>query len=400
MRAGVIGTSRKENEKRVAIHPEHIPLIAPRLRRHLIFEQEYGLPFGVPDEKFEEWTGNSLLPRQTLLQSCDAVILPKPMLTDFQQMRENMTVWGWIHSVQQQEITQIAIDKKMTLVAFENMNHQGKQGRVHIFQKNNELAGYCGVQHALSLRGIDGHYGPSRKAIVLSFGSVSRGAVCALENHGIHDITVLTHRPPHLIANQIPGIKYFRFYSGPEGSLLVEDAPGHAVPLMKLLVEADILVNGVLQSPAHPVTFISEKDIPAFRRECLVIDISCDQGMGFHFAHPTSFGQPLFQVGNLLYYSVDHTPSLLWDSASWEISASLLPFLNDFLEQRENPVLQRAMDMRSGIILNSEILAFQHRAPAYPHDSGKLLKGRSTRRMGTIPSHILFQNAGMAGKSS
>ena len=400
MRAGVIGTSRKENEKRVAIHPEHMELIAPRLRRHLVFEEGYGLPFGVPDEKFKEWTGNGTLPRQALFQACDAVILPKPMLADFQQMRENMTVWGWIHSVQQQEITQAAIDKKMTLVAWENMNHQGKQGRVHIFQKNNELAGYCGVQHALSLRGIDGHYGPSRKAVVLSFGSVSRGAVCALENHGIHDITVLTRRPPYLIGNQIPGIRYLHFFSGPENSLMVEESPGHAMPMLKLLTEADILVNGVLQSPAHPVTFIGEKDIPAFERECLIIDISCDQGMGFHFAHPTSFVQPLFQVGNLLYYSVDHTPSLLWDSATWEISASLLPFLEDFLERRENPVLSAAVDMKNGVIVNREILTYQHRAASYPHASGQPIKGRAARRMGTIPSHILYQNAGMAGKSN
>lgn len=400
MRAGVIGTSRKENEKRVAIHPEHMELIAPRLRRHLVFEEGYGLPFGVPDEKFREWTGNSPLPRQTLLETCDAVILPKPVLADFLQMRENMTVWGWIHSVQQQEITQAAIDKKMTLVAWENMNHHGKQGRVHIFQKNNELAGYCGVQHALSLRGIDGHYGPSRKAVVLSFGSVSRGAVCALENHGIHDITVLTRRPPYLIGNQIPGIRYLRFYSGPDNTLMVEEAPGHATPMINLLKEADILVNGVLQSPIHPITFIGEKDIPAFTKECLIIDISCDQGMGFHFAHPTSFEQPLFQVGNLLYYSVDHTPSLLWDSASWEISASLLPFLEDFLEQRENPILSAAVDIKNGIIMNREILIYQHRAASYPHAPGQPRKVRTARRMGTIPSHILHQNAVMAGKSN
>ncbi len=400
MRAGVIGTSRKENEKRVAIHPRHMELIAPRLRRHLVFEEGYGLPFGVPDEKFREWTGNAPLSREAILRSCDAVIIPKPMLADFAQMQEKMTVWGWIHSVQQQEITQVAIDKKMTLVAFENMNHHSKQGRVHIFQKNNELAGYCGVQHALSLRGIDGHYGPCRKAVVLSFGSVSRGAICALHNHGIHDITVITRRPPHLISNQIPGVRHMRFYSGPDQGLLVEEAPGHAMPLLTKLLEADILVNGVLQSPTQPVTFIGEKDIPAFKRECLIIDISCDQGMGFHFAHPTSFEQPLFQVGNLLYYSVDHTPSLLWDSATWEISVSLLPFLEDFLTQRENPVLSAAVDMKNGVILNRDILSYQHRAAAYPHDTGKVLKGKTARRMGVIPSHILFQNAGMAGRGN
>ncbi len=400
MRTGVIGTSRKENEKRVAIHPGQLESIAPNLRSCLFFEEGYGLPFGVSNEKLKELTGNDPLPRKTLLETSDAVILPKPVLSDFQQMRENMTVWGWIHSVQQQDVTQVAIEKRMTLFAWENMNFQGRRGQVHIFQKNNELAGYCGVQHALSLRGIDGNYGPRRKAIVFSFGSVSRGAITALKSHGIHDITVLTRRSPHLIANQVPGTRYLRFYLSPDNRPLVEDEPGHAIPLIKLLSQADILVNGVLQSPLNPVTFIGEKDVQAFGKECLVIDISCDQGMGFHFAQPTSFVQPLYQVGNLLYYSVDHTPSLLWDSASWEISASLLPYLADFLEKRDNPVLIAAMDMKNGVILNKEILSYQHRALAYPHAAGLVPIGKMARRIGIVPKHILFQNAGMAGKDN
>ena len=29
----------------------------------------------------------------------------------------------------------------------------------------------------------------------------------------------------------------------------------------------------------------------------------------------------------MLYYAVDHSPSYLWDAATWEISEALLPFL-------------------------------------------------------------------------
>ena len=40
--------------------------------------------------------------------------------------------------------------------------------------KNNELAGHCGVLHALQLEGIDGHYGDQRKVVIMGFGAVSR----------------------------------------------------------------------------------------------------------------------------------------------------------------------------------------------------------------------------------
>ena len=42
----------------------------------------------------------------------------------------------------------------------------------------------------------------------------------------------------------------------------------------------------------------------------------------------TSFADPMFTVGaGVHYYAVDHSPSYLWNSATWEISEALIPFL-------------------------------------------------------------------------
>ena len=37
MKISVIGTSKKENEKRVAIHPKHLSLIPKNIRKQLLF---------------------------------------------------------------------------------------------------------------------------------------------------------------------------------------------------------------------------------------------------------------------------------------------------------------------------------------------------------------------------
>lgn len=368
MNIAVIGTSRKENEKRVAIHPKQIKMIPKNVCRHLFFEKGYGMIFGMEDEEIAALTGNQLVDRKTLLKNFNAIIIPKPTEEDFKEMQEGTFVWGWTHSVQQSNIAQIAIDKKLTLVAWENMYYQGKRDCIHIFQKNNEMAGYCGVQHALQLRGIDGNFGPHRKVAVLSFGSVSRGAICALKGHGFNDITVFTRRPTYLVLNKVPGIEYKQFYKNKTGDFEVKDLCGGSESIIDELTSADIIVNGVLQNPNDPAIFIHDNDIIKFKKECLVIDISCDMGMGFSFAHPTNLSHPICKCGNILYYSVDHTPTLLWDSASWEISKCLIPYLKDFAEQTDNIVLNDAVDIREGIIVNKDILKFQNRSPIYPYN--------------------------------
>ena len=74
--------------------------------------------------------------------------------------------------------------------------------------------------------------------------------------------------------------------------------------------------------------FVTGDDLAAFAPGSLIVDVSCDDGMGFSWARPTSFADPMFMVGDgVHYYAVDHSPSLLWNSATWEISEALLPYL-------------------------------------------------------------------------
>ena len=74
---------------------------------------------------------------------------------------------------------------------------------LHVFHKNNELAGYCSVLHALQLTGTTGDYGRRLTAAVIGFGATARGAVTALSALGIHDVAVLTTRGVAAVASPI-----------------------------------------------------------------------------------------------------------------------------------------------------------------------------------------------------
>ena len=96
------------------------------------------------------------------------------------------------------------------------------------------------------------------------------------------------------------------------------------------------------------------------------------KGMGFAFARPTSFESPVFTVGDgVTYYSVDHSPSYLWSAASREVSKALLPYLGLVAAGRSaweaDPTIRRAIEIQDGVVLNRNILEFQHRRAEYPH---------------------------------
>ena len=90
----------------------------------------------------------------------------------------------------------------------------------------------------------------------------------------------------------------------------------------------------MLQDTDAPLVFVTDDDLAALAPGTMVIDVSCDEGMGFSWARPTTFADPTFTVGhNVLYYAVDHSPSYLWGSATWEISEALLPFLRTVMDR-------------------------------------------------------------------
>ena len=373
---GVIGTSRKENENRVGIHLDHLDRIPPRLRERIVFEKGYGDRFRMTDTQLAAQCGG-VASRKDLLEHRDMVILvPKPVAEDLQQMREGGRVWGWQHCVQQPAATQVAIDRRLTLIAFEEMfawGPDGHRGR-HTFYKNNEMAGYCAVLDALRLKGIDGHYGKQRKVVILSFGAVSRGAIYALKARGFRDITICIQRPDHLVREEVLGCHYLRMRSDsePETNMLAVEHDGTEKPLLEVIGDADILINGTFQDPSRPIMFVTHDDISQLKPGCLIIDVSCDEHMGFSFATPTTFETPILKFGTVDYYAVDHTPSYLWESASRSISAALVVHLPTVLGGREawneEETIRRAVVIDDGVIQNPDILSFQERQPQYPHE--------------------------------
>jgi alanine dehydrogenase len=372
---GVLAHSRKANERRLPIHPAHFSRIDRRFQPRIFVEHGYGAEFGATDDALAELVGG-IRTREQLIAACDIILLPKVQAEDLTEFNVGQVVWGWPHCVQDAALTQIAIDRRLTLIAFEAMNHWQPDGGfgLHVFHKNNEIAGYCSVLHAMQLAGITGSYGRRLRAAVIGFGATARGAVTALNAHGVDDVRVLTNREIAAVGSPIHSTQIIQMGHDPDTPERVwADTPdGGPIPVARVLADNDIVVNCVLQDPGAPLVFLTEDDLAAFTPGSLIVDVSCDVGMGFSWAHPTSFTHPIIEMANgVHYYAVDHSPSYLWNSATWEISEALLPHIETLLAGpatwNVTPTISRAIEIRDGVVLNPIILSFQHRDDAYPH---------------------------------
>ena len=286
---GVLARSRKPDERRLPIHPAHFSRIDRRVRPRIFLEHGYGSEFGATDDALAELVGG-IRTREQLIADCDVILLPKVQAEDLAELHAGQMVWGWPHCVQDSALTQIAIDRRLTLIAFEAMNHWQPDGGfgLHVFHKNNELAGYCSVLHAMQLAGITGSYGRRLRAAVIGFGATARGAVTALNAHGVDDVRVLTNRDVAAVAFADP-----LHPDNPDGA-----RPGHARPDLGGH-PGRACPGGPTSSPTTTSSSTVFCRIPTHRWSSsprttwppslpgsLIVDVSCDVGMGFGWARP------------------------------------------------------------------------------------------------------------------
>jgi len=225
----------------------------------------------------------------------------------------------------------------------------------------------------LQLKGIDGHYGNQRKVIIFSFGAVSRGAIYALKAHGFRDITICIQRPDHEVREEVLDVHYVRIKKGTRNGprMVIVEHDGSERPLLDMISESEIIINGTYQDTDDPIDYIIEDEKSSLRPGALIIDVSCDEGMGFYFAKPTTFKNPIISVDKIDYYAVDHTPSYFWESASRSISAALIvhvpSVINGLESWMQNETIKNAINIDKGVVVKDNILRFQNREAVYPH---------------------------------
>lgn len=309
--------SDKLNEKRRALIPSHIEQI--KKPEKIYIEKGYGEVLGYSDEEYLSF-GVNIVNRQLVLKQ-DIICDPKIGDATYLDQLYGQTIFGWVHAVQNKDITEKLISKNLTAIAWEDMFEKGR----HVFWRNNEIAGEAAIVHAYTLHGL---FPYNTKVALLGRGNIARGALKILTMMGA-DITVYDRRTEQLLRDEIG--KY------------------------------DVFVNAILWDTSRKDHIIYKDDLSKMKKGSLIIDISCDRNGGVETSIPTTLTNPIYVVDNIVHYAVDHTPTLFFKTISESLSENIAPYLNQLIDDTPDIVLKDAIAVQDGIIVDQRINQFQGR---------------------------------------
>ncbi len=311
--------SHKENERRRTLIPGHIAQL--RHPGQIWIETGYGDVLGYSDDDYRRG-GVNVATRDQILQM-DIVADPKIGDAEYLESLDGQTIFGWVHAVQNRDITDKIISRRLTSFAWEDMYENGR----HSFWRNNEIAGEAAVFHAYMCHGI---FPYNTRAAVLGRGNIARGAIKTLN------------------------------YMGAE----VRQYDRKTERLFQLeLGDFDVVVNAILWDTSRRDHIIYRRDLQRMKRGALIIDVSCDRNGGVETSVPTSIEHPTYTIDGITHYVVDHTPSLFWKTATETLSAEFIKYVDFLIEDRplENDVLRGCHNFEKGSILDRRIIEFQGR---------------------------------------
>lgn len=309
--------SKKENENRRAMVPHDV------MKMHnadkLFFEKGYGEVLGFSDDEYIA-TGANIVTREEVLKK-DIICDPKIGDAEYLSSLHNQIVFGWIHAVQNRDITDKLISGHLTAYAWEDMFDRER----HVFWRNNELAGEAAVLHAFLCYGCMPY---ETKVAVIGRGNTARGAIKALNMLGA-DVMQYDRHTEKLLRDEIG--------------------------------EYDVIVNCVLWDVTRSDHIIYRTDLKRMKKCSMIIDVSCDKNGGIETSVPTTIESPTYVVDGVLHYVVDHTPALYFKTFTKNNSEIIAPYIEELIHENIGTVLGDALIIENGEIIDERINLFQNR---------------------------------------
>lgn len=312
-----LAISHKENEKRRALIPQDIKKI--KYKKQIYIEEGYGDVLGFSDEDYIK-EGIQVAPRKEILKK-DIICDPKIGDADYIVDLENQIIFGWVHAVQNRDITDKIIERRLTSFAWEDMYEGGR----HSFWRNNEIAGEAAVFHAYMCYG---KFPYNTKVAVLGRGNIARGSIKTLYYLGA-EVVQYDRKSEDLFRNELG--KY------------------------------DVIVNAILWDTSRKDHIIYKEDLRRMKNGALIIDVSCDRNGGIETSVPTTIENPIYVMDGITHYVVDHTPSLFWKSATESLSHEFVKYIDYLISGTLCDVLKNAQNFDKGIILDERINLYQNR---------------------------------------
>ncbi|MDY0210843.1 MAG: alanine dehydrogenase [Acholeplasma sp.] len=315
----------------------------------VLIEKEAGIGSGFTDQEYLDLGCQIVTDAKEVWSKSDMIVKVKePLESEYNLFQENQILYTYLHLASNKPLYDALKAKKVLSIAYETMelNHtlpclepmSMVAGRLSILEGAKFSEAFYGGSGIL-ISGLPGT--PRAKVTIIGAGIVGQNA-CRMAVGLEADVTVLDLDVKRL--SQLEDLyhnKIKTLYSNQQN-------------LKKCILESDMVIGAVLIPGDAAPKLIKDEYLDEMKPGSIIVDVAIDQGGISNFSKVTYHDDPIYKVGNVLFYGVANMPGSVPKTSSIALNNATLRYGLEIAnkgidEALLNPVIHTGLNTKNGI---------------------------------------------------
>ena len=339
----------KTNENRVALVPAGA-LSLVTAGHEVTIERGAGEGSGFSDDLYVK-AGATIAPDAAAVWKTAEMIMKvkEPIEREWPMMRKDQVIFTYFHFAADEKLTKAHLGSGAVCIAYETVELPSHE--LPLLTPMSEVAGRMAVQEgAKYLEKIFGGRGVllggvpgvlPAKVVILGGGVVGINAAKMAAGMGAHVV---------ILDLSLERLRYLSDVMPANVQLL----HSNRFAILEQIVNADLVVGGVLVPGAKAPKLIRREDLKTMQPGSVIVDVAVDQGGCVETIHPTTHENPTYVVDGVIHYGVANMPGAVPRTSTFALTNATLPYALQLANKgwkaalKENPALLKGLNMVGG----------------------------------------------------
>ena len=334
----------KNHEYRVGLTPTSVRELSKH-GHEVIVESDAGRGIGAANAQYSDAGASVVDTAEEIFARAEMIVKVKePQATERALLREGQVLYTYLHLAPDPEQTRDLMKSGATCIAYETVT--SPLGGLPLLAPMSKVAGrmsiqagaYC-LEHphgglGMLLGGVPG-VDPA-KVVVLGAGVVGTHATHIAVGMGA-DIWVIDN-------SSIAIERHWQHFGRSTNSVF-----STADALEKHVLEADLVIGGVLIPGAEAPKLITAEMVKNMKPGSVIVDVAIDQGGCCETSRPTTHESPTYVVDDVVHYCVANMPGGVPRTSTFALNNVTLPFAIDLADKGPKQALLDDAHLRNGL---------------------------------------------------
>jgi alanine dehydrogenase len=346
----------KPDEYRVAITPIGVRELAEH-GHDVLIQSGAGEGSAISNADFEAQGARIVESAEGVWGEAELILgVKEPQREEVAMLRPEATLFTYLHLAPAPELTKALCDSGATCVAYETV--EDRQGRLPLLAPMSEIAGKIATQagafmlekplggRGILLGGVPG-VGPAN-VMIIGGGAVGMNAAF---------IAIGMEADVFVYDVSIDKLRELDIAFGGRASTVFSST----LSIEERLPQMDLVIGGVLVHGARAPHVIKRDQLGLMKDHAVLVDVAIDQGGCFETSHPTTHGDPTFEVDGIIHYCVTNMPGAVPITSTYALTNATLPYVLALADHgvaeaaRRDPGLKLGINVAGGKVTHAAV---------------------------------------------